>query len=56
MNDAAFGNTMENVTKDRNIELVTTGKRRNQIVSEPIIIHQNTFQKIWWQWKWKRQK
>ena len=36
MNDPAFGNTMENVTKDRNIELFTTGKRRNQITSEPI--------------------
>ena len=30
-----FGKTMENVTKHRDIKLVTTDKRRNYLVSEP---------------------
>ena len=29
------GKTMENVWKNRNIKLVTTDKRRNQLASEP---------------------
>ena len=35
MNNAVFGETMENVRKHRNTKLVTTEKRRNYLVSEP---------------------
>ena len=35
MNNAVFGKTMKNVRKHGEIELVTTERRRNYLVSEP---------------------
>ena len=45
MNNAVFGKTMENVRKHRDIKLVTTDKRRNQLVSDPNYHTTNGFQK-----------
>ena len=47
MNNSVFGKTMENLRKHRDIKLVTTDKRRKQLVSEPRYHIKIVFQKIY---------
>ena len=47
MNNSVFGKTMEKVRKYRDIKLVTTDKRINQLVSEPNYHTTKTFQKTY---------
>ena len=45
MNNAAFGKTMENVRKYRDIKLLTTQRRRNYLMSERNYHTKNFFTK-----------
>ena len=56
MNNVVFGKTMDNVKKHRDTKLVTTDKRRNQLVSEPNYHTKKWFSKNYQQLKSKRQK
>ena len=47
MNYAVLGKTMENVRKRREFKLVTTERKRNYLLSQPIIILQRFLQKIY---------
>ena len=46
LNNTVFGKTVENVRKHRDIKLLTTDKRKNQLASEPNYHTKNTFQII----------
>ena len=43
INNSVFWKTIENVRKYRDIKLVTTGKRRNYLVLEPILSQHKPF-------------
>ena len=47
MNNAVFGETLENVRKHRDIKLITTKRRRNYLVSQPNYHTQSFSQKIY---------
>ena len=46
-NNLVFGKTMENIRKHRDIKLVSTDKRINQLVSEPNYHTTEGFQKAY---------
>ena len=46
MNNFLFGKTMENIRNHRDIKLVTSDKRRKQLVSEPNYHSHKNFSEI----------
>ena len=46
-NNLIFGKTMENIRKHRDIKLLSTGERINQLVSEPNYHATKGFQKVY---------
>ena len=56
MNNAVFGKTLGNVRKHRDIQLVTTERRRNYLVSEPNYHTTNFFTENLLEIEMKKQK
>ena len=56
MNNAVFGKIMANVRKHRDIKLLATDKRRNQLASEPNYHTTKYFSENVLAIEWKRQK
>ena len=56
MNNAVFGKTLGNVRKHRDIQLVTTERRRNYLVSEPNYQTTNFFTENLLEIEMKKQK